>query len=228
MNLCGYILWVASSSVELLSALAAKPLPLPDSRNGSLYSPPQPTAVTGPIVVASFLHTLRMIKRRFHGVRPCLVMHHDFPVILKETISEFGRCARLVIATLGFPNTLWASRISVMFSIIRIVPHDNRSKLRKITTGFAALFALLLDGPPCSKDPSLRVGQILATTALLFADVGVLATSVYRFFHKSADLDAMPTYNHSIDGAGEDPSDNSVAMNSTESSDQKKSSRSSA
>jgi hypothetical protein len=96
MNLCGYILWVASSSVELLSAPASKPLPLPDSRIGSLYSLLQPTAVTGPIVVASFLHTLRMIKRRFHGVRPCLVMHHDFPVTLNETISEFGRCARLV------------------------------------------------------------------------------------------------------------------------------------
>ncbi|KAJ7873540.1 hypothetical protein B0H14DRAFT_3860073 [Mycena olivaceomarginata] len=43
---------------------------------------------------------------------------------------------------LGFTTTLWASRMSIMFSVIRLVPHDNRSKLRKITTGFAAIFAL--------------------------------------------------------------------------------------
>ncbi|KAJ7318347.1 hypothetical protein DFH08DRAFT_969237 [Mycena albidolilacea] len=196
MNLCGYILWVASSSVELLSALAAKPLPLPDSRNGSLYSPPQPTAVTGPIVVASFLHTLRMIKRRFHGVRPCLVMHHDFPVILKETISEFGRCARLVIATLGFPNTLWASRISVMFSIIRIVPHDNRSKLRKITTGFAALFALCWMGllvqkiHLCALDKSWYKSHSPQQCHL---DKGVIAFQLVTDVFADATLAVLPT-----------------------------------
>ncbi|KAJ7810006.1 hypothetical protein B0H14DRAFT_2607632 [Mycena olivaceomarginata] len=36
------------------------------------------------------------------------------------------------LQTLGFPNTLWASRTSIMISIIRLVPHDNRSKLRKV------------------------------------------------------------------------------------------------
>ncbi|KAJ7846492.1 hypothetical protein B0H14DRAFT_2584136 [Mycena olivaceomarginata] len=69
--------------------------------------------------------------------------------------SSSAMIAAYWIGTLGFTNTLWlihhsilgthqhhkASRMSVMFSIIRLIPYQFQ-RLRKITTGFAAVFAL--------------------------------------------------------------------------------------
>ncbi|KAJ7303497.1 hypothetical protein DFH08DRAFT_986336 [Mycena albidolilacea] len=80
---------------------------------------------------------------------------------------------------------------------------------------------ILLAGPR-------RSPEGLESTALLVANLGMLVTAAYRFLHKSEsdDLDALPyTYTYSVDGAGVDPSNASVAMDSTESWDQKKPTR---
>ncbi|KAJ7364586.1 hypothetical protein DFH08DRAFT_839592, partial [Mycena albidolilacea] len=50
------------------------------------------------------------------------------------------------ILSFGFISTLWASRMSVIFSVVRVIPHDNRSKLRKITNCLAAIFAVFWIG----------------------------------------------------------------------------------
>ncbi|KAJ7364581.1 hypothetical protein DFH08DRAFT_839579 [Mycena albidolilacea] len=50
------------------------------------------------------------------------------------------------ILSFGFTSTLWASRMSVIFSVVRVIPHDSRSKLRKITNCFAAIFAVFWIG----------------------------------------------------------------------------------
>ncbi|KAJ6610479.1 hypothetical protein B0H10DRAFT_2060136 [Mycena sp. CBHHK59/15] len=45
------------------------------------------------------------------------------------------------MVNLGFTNTLWSSRMSVMFSVIRIIP--QQFKLRKVTNYFAVLFGVM-------------------------------------------------------------------------------------
>ncbi|KAJ7291113.1 hypothetical protein C8J57DRAFT_209690 [Mycena rebaudengoi] len=61
---------------------------------------------------------------------------------IRTDLSQ-SRSTRIVaywLVSLSFTNTLWASRMSIIFSVIRIIP--EQSKLRRITHIVAALFAL--------------------------------------------------------------------------------------
>ncbi|KAJ7873541.1 hypothetical protein B0H14DRAFT_3559282 [Mycena olivaceomarginata] len=186
---------------------------------------------------------------------------------------------------LGFTTTLWASRMSIMFSVIRLVP-TQFVRLRKITTGVAAIFAVFWMAlfvqrvHVCASDKSWYKGhrpqqcpsgdgtvvlelvtdifadftlaiipitltrnvripiaqrrmlwvifaacllttvvsilyavvqlgpggplegvtvQVEAATSLLVANLGVLATSLYRLLRNSEDVDSRPyTYNYDI------------------------------
>ncbi|KAF8916823.1 hypothetical protein CPB85DRAFT_253830 [Mucidula mucida] len=48
------------------------------------------------------------------------------------------------MVALNFTNTLWASRMSIIFAVIRLIPTQMR--LRQITNSFAVLFGLMWIG----------------------------------------------------------------------------------
>ncbi|KAJ7901008.1 hypothetical protein B0H14DRAFT_2670431 [Mycena olivaceomarginata] len=58
--------------------------------------------------------------------------------------SKYTLIVTYWLLSFGFTSTLWASRMSVIFSIIRLIPHQLL--LRKITTGVAAVFAVFWIG----------------------------------------------------------------------------------
>ncbi|KAJ7795318.1 hypothetical protein B0H14DRAFT_3496047 [Mycena olivaceomarginata] len=103
-----------------------------------------------------------------------------------------------------------------------IVPTSQRKMLIVIfaacvlTTLVSIVHAYFLLGPGSSFE-GIAV-QAQAATAFLVANAGVLATSVYRLFHKSDDIASMPyTYKYSTQHDGDaQTSDGSVATDSTE------------
>ncbi|KAJ7795325.1 hypothetical protein B0H14DRAFT_3496059 [Mycena olivaceomarginata] len=85
-----------------------------------------------------------------------------------------------------------------------------------LTTLISIVHAYFLLGPGGSFE-GIAV-QAQAATALLVANVGVLATSVYRLLHNSDDIDSMPyTYKYSTQRDGDaQTSDSWVATDSTD------------
>jgi len=107
--------------------------------------------------------------------------------------SKHSRIIAYWMVSLCFTGTLWASRMSVIFSVLRIIPPHLR--LRKITAGFAALFAMMWMGLlaqktyRCAKDkswyhlpsPQCHLGTQVAVLELctdLIADVVLAAVPI--------------------------------------------------
>ncbi|KAJ7838179.1 hypothetical protein B0H14DRAFT_2588739 [Mycena olivaceomarginata] len=111
------------------------------------------TTLLGIAIIATFLRlALRIRRSRFWlddiSPSPEAIVALNCSIMLlvdmwlRTDLSQ-SKPTRIVaywMVSLSFTNTLWASRMSVIFSVIRLVP--EQLKLRKITTYFAAVFAL--------------------------------------------------------------------------------------
>ncbi|KAJ7364587.1 hypothetical protein DFH08DRAFT_274963 [Mycena albidolilacea] len=113
-----------------------------------------------------FRLTVRVRTRKFWLDDAWVIVALSFSIILLVSMwlrtipgqSKYTLIVTYWLLSFGFTSTLWASRMSVIFSIIRLIPHQFL--LRKITTGVAAVFAVFWLGlmiqvaHVCGKDKS--------------------------------------------------------------------------
>ncbi|KAJ7716899.1 hypothetical protein B0H14DRAFT_3012579 [Mycena olivaceomarginata] len=92
--------------------------------------------------------------------------------------SKYTLIVTYWLLSFGFTSTLWASRMSVIFSIIRLIPHQLL--LRKITTGVAVVFAAFWIGlmiqvaHVCGEDKSwYKLAKPQCHLADVFADLSL-------------------------------------------------------
>ncbi|KAJ7099692.1 hypothetical protein C8R44DRAFT_682799 [Mycena epipterygia] len=108
------------------------------------------TTILGTAQITTFARlTLRIRARRFwfDDAWAVVALIWSFMLLVDMWIrtdmsqSKSTRIVAYWLINLSFTSTLWSARMSVIFSVIRIVP--SQLKLRKVTAGFAALFGVM-------------------------------------------------------------------------------------